>query len=97
MIIEKDGKQIKVTKKAYRVVYKDLGFKEVQHGETEQGNTEGHEVETEQEHEGQETEEQSEKPFEEMTVPELKEEAKALGIEGYTSMKKEELLAEIVG
>lgn len=36
-------------------------------------------------------------PLEEMTVPQLKEKAKIAGIEGYSDMKKPELLAVLKG
>lgn len=40
---------------------------------------------------------EKEKTIEEMTVPELKDKAKELGFEGFSNLKKEELLALIKG
>lgn len=65
MLIEnKDGKQLEVTDKAYRVVYKDLGYKPFEEPK-------------EPENDGIEPEE---KPISEMTIAELKEKAAEINV-----------------
>lgn len=72
-------KQIYASKKAYELLYKDLGFYPVEE-KTEEVSITEKTVETEK----------NEKGFKE-----LRAEAKELNIEGYGKMKTEELLAAI--
>lgn len=72
-------KQIYASKKAYELLYKELGFYPVEDKET-----------SEQVVDEQEEPEKVEKGFKE-----LRAEAKELNIEGYGKMKMEELIAAI--
>lgn len=63
--------------------------------ETQKGNQQGHATETESQVEGQETKEQS--SLKEKTVNELRDIAKEHEVEGYSTMKKSELIEALEG
>ncbi len=88
MKVVKDGKIIEVTEKAYRVVYKGLGYKPYQEHEEE---TEAEENNVAEEVNGDVID------YKSMKVDELRELAKARDIEGYSKMKKDELVAALRG
>ena len=78
-----DGKRtIHATEKAYEVIYKNQGLKKIEVAEELQNN---------QETTGEET------SLEGMKSEELKELAKKKGIDGYSKMKKEDLIEALRG
>lgn len=92
-----DGKRtIHATEKAFEVIYKNQGFKEVEDAD-EEITEENTEIDEEiQVGEGLK-ELESVINFDDMKVEELKEIAKEKGVEGYSKMKKEELISALVG
>ena len=77
------GKQIKVSKKAYDIIYSNIGYKLI---ECEDDKISKESLEN-IEHED----------LKNLTIDELKSHAKNIGLKGYSALKKEEIIELIEG
>jgi hypothetical protein len=89
----KDGHKIKATEKAYEVIYRNQGYVEL----SEELETENEFIQDIEEAHELAIKENNIRSLEGLKVEELKEKAKEEDIEGYSKMKKEELIAALAG
>jgi len=88
----KDGHKIKATEKAYQVIYKNQGYipyEEITKDDADEGVEEDLVDDSDQE--------EKNVNLNNLKVDELRDLAKQKGIEGYSKMKKEELIAALAG
>lgn len=84
--IVKDDKELKVTKRVYELIYQDLGYHIVElDAEVKEADAKDINELAEQEN------------LQDLTVKELQERAKGLHLEGYTNLKKDDLIKLIEG